>query len=261
LFRSAAPASPDFASRAGNLLAAAETSDQTDQENKMKFKAILAATTACALIAVAPSAKAGDLYVSVFGGLNMVVDSSGATDNPDGGWSSDADTGFVIGGTIGTSLDRWAQGLRVELETSYRRNDLGGSYVEVPDPTETETGILDGNLSTFAVMANVWYEFDIGSKMRPYIGGGAGWARMSGDVAAVETTPNTGSDFGTSNEASGFAWQLGVGGLYEVSPGVDVGIGYRYFNGPAFAEIWEGDVGKIENENHAVQVELKIDIQ
>jgi opacity protein-like surface antigen len=227
----------------------------------MKLKSLLAATTAFALVAAAPSANAGDLYVSVFGGLNMVADSSGLTDNTSGAWSSDADTGFVLGGTVGTTLDRWAQGLRVEMEVSYRRNDLGGNYVEVPDTSDTETGVLDGNLSTFAIMANAWYEFDIGSKMRPYVGGGVGWARMNADLVALETTPSSGSDFTTSDEQSGFAWQLGLGGRYEVSPGVDVGIGYRYFNGPAFDGIWEGDVGKIENENHAVQVELKIDIQ
>ena len=37
---------------------------------------------------------------------------------------------------------------------------------------------LDGNLSTFAILANAWYEFAIGSKMRPYVGGGVGWGEV-----------------------------------------------------------------------------------
>jgi opacity protein-like surface antigen len=226
----------------------------------MKLRTLLAATTACALIAAAPSANAGDLYVSVFGGLNMLADDSGPTNNDDGGgYDSDADTGFVIGGTVGTSLQNWAQGLRAEMEVSYRRNDLGGAWSE-PDEGP-DFGYLDGNYSTFAILANVWYEFDIGSKMRPYIGGGVGWSRMDAEVVAVSTTTGTGSDFNASANESGFAWQLGIGGRYEVASGVDVGLGYRYFNGPNFSDVWEGDTGSIHNENHTVQVELKIDIQ
>ncbi len=227
----------------------------------MKLKSLLAATTACALIASAPSANAGDLYVSVFGGLNMLADDSGpANSDATSAWSSDADTGFVLGGTVGTTLDRWAQGLRVEMEVSYRRNDLGGSYV-TDAPVAPNTGTIDGNMSTFAILANAWYEFDIGSKMRPYVGGGVGWGRMRGDMVAV-TSGGTGTTTSTSDRTeSGFAWQLGLGGRYEVSPGVDVGIGYRYFRGPDFHDFWGGDEGALENENHAVQVELKIDIQ
>lgn len=226
----------------------------------MKLKTLLAATTACALVAAAPSANAGDLYVSVFGGMNMLADDSGpawSNDIETSSWSSDADTGFVLGGTVGTTLDRWAEGLRVEMEVSYRRNDLGGNWVST-----NSDGAIDGNLSTFAILANAWYEFDIGSKMRPYVGGGVGWGRMHADMVALTSD---GSDTVTSASditESGFAWQLGLGGRYEVSPGVDVGIGYRYFRGPDFHDFFGGDYeGNLENENHAVQVELKIDIQ
>jgi OOP family OmpA-OmpF porin len=229
----------------------------------MKLKSLLAATTACALLAAAPSANAGDLYVSVFGGLNMLADDSGpawSNDIEDSSWSSDADTGFVLGGTVGTTLDRWAQGLRVEMEVSYRRNDLGGNWVT--SDSVSNTGTIDGNMSTFAILANAWYEFDIGSKMRPYVGGGVGWGRMRADMVALSSS---GSDTETTDNdvtESGFAWQLGLGGRYEVSPGVDVGIGYRYFRGPDHHDFWGDDyVGSLENENHAVQVELKIDIQ
>jgi OOP family OmpA-OmpF porin len=225
----------------------------------MKLKSLLAATTACALIAAAPSANAGDLYVSVFGGLNMLADDSGpANGNTTGGsaWASDADTGFVLGGTVGTTLDRWAQGLRVEMEVSYRRNDLGGNWFS----TDSD-GEIDGNMSTFAILANAWYEFDIGSKMRPYVGGGVGWGRMNGDMVALDSDGTETITSTSDRTESGFAWQLGLGGRYEVSPGVDVGIGYRYFRGPDFHNFFGGDEGSLENESHAVQVELKIDIQ
>jgi OmpA-OmpF porin, OOP family len=218
----------------------------------MKLKSLLAATTACALIAVAPSAKAGDLYVSVFGGLNMLADDSGRISSGPGVWNSDADTGFVLGSAVGTSLERWAEGLRVELEVSYRRNDLGGEWSQVRSGPPADLGDLAGNASTFAILSNVWYEFDIGAKVKPFVGGGIGWARQKSDIVFVDYT----STF--EDEASGFAWQLGVGGRYEVANGVDVGISYRFFHGPDISEVFYGE---IENDNHAVQVELKIDIQ
>ena len=225
----------------------------------MRMKSILAASTALALVAAAPVANADDLYVSVFGGLNMLADDSGPTDGNVGTWNSDADTGFVLGGAIGTSLSKWAQGLRVELEASYRRNDLGGDY-RTDTSANPDTGTILGNMSTFAIMANAWYEFDIGSKVRPYVGGGVGWARMHGDMQAL--TSGGDSDTYTSDvDYSGFAWQLGLGGRYEVANGVDVGLGYRYFNGPSFNDFFGGSYGRLDNENHAVQVELNIAIQ
>lgn len=248
----------------------------------MKMKAILAATTAMAIVSAAPAANAGDMYVSVFGGGNFLSDSSaGFTDNPGTSqevyaWNSDADTGFVLGGAIGTHLNRWAQGLKVELEVSYRRNDVGGGW-SVDEYSSgflstTAVGQLDANMSTFAIMANVWYEHDFGWKARPYIGGGFGWARSRFDGAlttGVESgTTDAGGETTWDLTNNGFAWQLGVGLNYEVSPGVDVGLGYRYFRGPEFNEPFAVDAnfvgsesfGKVENDNHSVAVNLNIAI-
>ena len=114
----------------------------------MQFRTILAASTALALVSAAPSAHAGDMYVSVFGGMNLLSDDSGVTteETTSGHWSTDADTGFVLGGAIGTHLDKWAQGLKVELEVSYRRNDLGGVWSE-PEESEILDNLLPRNIS------------------------------------------------------------------------------------------------------------------
>ena len=220
----------------------------------MRMKSVLAASTALAMLATTANAQAGDLYVSVFGGLNNVINSSGITDDGEsGGWSSDADTGFVVGGAIGTGLDKWVKGLRVEVEASYRRNDLGGVWSE---PTETETGVLAGNLSTFAIMANAWYEFDVGSAAKPYIGGGIGWGRFKGEMLALYSSTTDTTD---SNEDSGFAWQLGAGFRYEVAPAVELGLGYRYFHGPNYDGFFEG-ISSLDNDSHTIQVELSIGV-
>jgi len=243
----------------------------------MRMKRVLLASTALALLAGAQQAQAGDLYISVFGGANWVADSS-ANFTDTGGtdtttyyqWNTDADTGFVLGGAVGTHLDNWAKGLKVELEASYRRNDVAGGWAvsQITDGGEdAATGAIDANISTFAMMANVWYEHDMGWKVRPYIGGGLGWANAKLDGAGI-TTDGTDTFTSFDEHNSGFAWQLGVGLNYEAMPGVDLGLGYRYFNGPDFDEPFGIDpwfagkefFGKVDNNSHSVLINLTVDI-
>ena len=234
----------------------------------MRNKAIFLATTAVALVLMGTPAKADGLYVSAFGGLNFQSGSSGSqtSGSETTVFTEDADTGFVIGGAVGTELQRWVQGLRAEMEVSYRRNDRGGSHEFFYGTFDPAEGPINGNLSNFSVLANIWYEFDIGSKFRPYVGGGAGWARSNLEVATpIASDPDNvtlayGWDI-ADEEESGFAFQLGAGLNHPVAPGIDVGIGYRYFNGPNFDPIFVGKnslpVG-FDNENHSVLVNLTI---
>lgn len=212
----------------------------------MRINRVLLASTALALFAGVGQAQANDdLYMNFFGGVNFLADDSGAQ----GGsiFSTDADTGFVLGAAFGTELTNWAKGLSTELAVSYRRNDLGGTW--------NGGNAIEGNMATFAILVNTWYEFDVGSKFRPYIGGGAGWGRMNGDVVFV----GAGNYADFSN--TGFSWQLGAGIHYEVMEDVDVGIGYRWFRGPEF-EFGGGLFSNedIDNENHEVSVNIKIGI-
>lgn len=234
----------------------------------MRNKAIFLATTAVALVLMGTPAKADGFYISAFGGLSVQPGSSGSQSNgtETTTFSEDADTGFVVGGAIGTELRNWVQGLRAEMEVSYRRNDRSGNheyFYGLFDPAE---GPINGNLSNFSVLANIWYEFDVGSKFRPYVGGGAGWAQSRLEATApIASDPNnvtveTNWDT-TDEEANGFAFQLGAGINHNVAPGVDVGIGYRYFNGPNFDPIIVGKNNlpvDFENENHSVLVNLTI---
>lgn len=234
----------------------------------MQRKTLLLATTALAIFGAAQQAQADGLYLSVFGGANFSGDQSGRDTATNHTFTSlnlsgDADTGFVVGGAVGTELSRWVKGLRVEMEVSYRRNDNNGTFFLTGDSGSSDSGTFDANGSTFAVMANAWYEIDLGSKIRPYVGGGAGWARSHYEVnfnnfALTETDTD-------QIENSGFAWQLGIGALYEVAPGIDLGLGYRFFNGPRFSDI-ENDIihnhaeVNLDNESHAVMLNLNIEM-
>ena len=244
----------------------------------MRNKAIFLATTAVALVLMGSPAKAEGVYANIIGGLNWQPGSSGSLSTTTGSFTTntsfneDADTGFVIGGAIGVELSKWVQGLRTELEVSYRRNDRDGDHrvQQFYGTTNSDeaAGPIQGNLSNFSILANIWYEIDAGWKIRPYIGGGAGWTRARLEAAApvvtntgVPTPPNPWNT--TRQEESGFAYQLGAGFNRTVAPGVDVGIGYRYFDGPNFDPLFIGKNGVpvgFDNENHAVLVNLTINI-
>jgi opacity protein-like surface antigen len=228
---------------------------------------LLMSTGVAAALAFGGDAQASGLYISAFGGANWLQSASNhfAT----GGYSPDssqslhatADTGFVLGAAVGLHLDNWLNGVRTEFEVSYRRNDVHGDWSETSDGTDI--GPFVGHESTFAMMVNAWYDIDIGSKLRPYIGGGVGAAVAMNSGVIIDVDGGEGFvDERFDNRYFGMAWQLGVGGHYEVMPGVDLGLGYRYFRGPDFhyagsSGDWEGT---LRNENHSVVLDLTIGI-
>jgi opacity protein-like surface antigen len=261
----------------------------------MRFKSLLLGAASIAVIGSASQAQAGPFYVSVFGGLNFLTDKSAATSftsqtnrprfhttsTHTGAISEKSRTGFVLGGAVGVHLDRWVDGLRGELEASYRRNHIHGnwnSHVTTHHhrtsggegstrSTTSGEGTISGHMSTFAMMANVWYDIDIGSKLKPYVGGGAGWARSRVDLRGINTAAKNNSSTTTSNENSGFAYQLGAGVRYEFMHDASVGIGYRYFRGPDVNIFFGGKFAnqtqiplKFRDENHSVDLSLSIDI-
>ena len=221
---------------------------------------LLASVAAAAVFASSGQAQARDFYVSVLGGANWWPDQTRVTTafGSTTAFHFNADTGFVLGGAVGVHLDNWLHGLRAELEASYRRNKLNGNWTS----TSGSTGAITGHVSTFALMANVWYDIDCGSKFKPYVGGGAGWARSHFD--AVRFTASGSSTSGrTAFDVNGFAWQLGAGVNYEVMPGVDLGLGYRFMVDPRLHLGGEG-IGEqsitLDNHSHSVALSLTIDI-
>jgi opacity protein-like surface antigen len=230
-------------------------------------KRYLLASAAIAILASAGQAQARDLYISVLGGANWWEDQSQAGGESNTVISFETNTGFVLGGAVGLHLDNWLRGLRTEVEASYRRNNFDGHWVN----TETSSGAVDGSVSTFALMANVWYDIDLGSRLKPYLGGGAGWSRSHVDVVILTSSGATRSGEGTDAfDVSGFSWQLGAGVNYEVMPGVDVGLGYRFRVDPRLTFKEGGEFGgegfggedpfREDNHSHTVAVNLTIDI-
>jgi len=265
------------------------------------MKAYLRGTAAAAALLVgAATADAGQLYLSVFGGANWGSDLDPVTGG--GGavnasrteqvihqlpaphphtlafvftavtnftmTGADADTGFVVGATVGREYDNIMPGLRAEFELSFRRNKYGvatlsgggtdsdtassnfspggninypagltplaplvpvgpgvanapvsGTYTFQADFATNFTVADEGNVQTWALMANVWWDLTNDSQFTPYIGGGIGYAISKFDGGAVYD----GVD-------GNFAWQLGAGLNVAVSDSTALGLGYRYFD-------------------------------
>lgn len=219
--------------------------------------ALLASTTLAAFALAAPAEAAGGWYVSLTGGANWVDDndffvSSAPTTLT---WNTEADTGFIIAGAVGMYFGDVLSGLRGEVEFSWRSNNVGGFFTSNVGPIPpTEFGIVDYDHQTFSVMANAWFDIPMGGGFSPYVGGGIGWADTSIEGAYVCTNFCTVVPFDFSDD--GFAWQLGAGVNFNISPNVQLGVGYRFFQGPEPTALstWVGNTltNELENDNHSV---------
>lgn len=199
----------------------------------MRIKASLLATTAIAVAASGANAEASQFYVSIFGGGNWVEDDSAHLSINAGSTtfalSEDPDAGYVYGGAIGMNLGQYVKGFRAEVEVSFRANDINGTFQSQTSLANT-SGVIDADTSTLAVMANVWYDINIDPVIRPYVGGGIGWARVAANGTLYATTPTTGVRF--DDDSNGFAWQIGAGVNFVVTEDAVFSVGYRYFDGP-----------------------------
>ena len=182
----------------------------------MGLKKVLLASAAMLVgLAATDTAQAGGVYGTFSGGLNW-TDGIKAT-GPSTTVNTSADTGFVVSVAVGWHLDDIVmKGLRVELEGAYRHNNQPGTGVISSTSGVTQT------TSTWSVMGNVWYDFDMGGRLRPYFGGGIGWARDKFIPKPFAGAPTV--------ENEGFAWQAGAGLNVMLTPDASVGLGYRYMD-------------------------------
>jgi len=140
------------------------------------------------------------------GGVHYVSVWAGVTDTRDADLDSDVEISFDNGYGGGLAVGYDFGPARLEIEGSYRNNDL--------DKVRTSAGDFKANedLEVFTVLLNAYADFATGGPATPYLGVGAGYAR-----AEVE-------DF----DDEFVAGQLAAGVLFEVSPAVSVDLGYRY---------------------------------
>lgn len=127
----------------------------------------------------------------------------------------------------------------------------GGTFGAIgPTTTSSSTTIsiaTSGDIETWSLMANLWYDFNLGdSPITPFIGGGIGLAQLNMDYKAQVFAPfNDGRNplltnlTGTASVSSAiyhvddddfaFAYQLGAGLGFSLGNGMMLSAQYRYF--------------------------------
>ena len=205
------------------------------------------------------AASAEDFYISLSGGASFLGDSdnegaflgdfatgAGATiapgtvlpDGTEVGWATEFDTGYAINGAIGRHFNFF----RAELELAYQSNGVDthtGVAAGGIDLTGEDAGVLitgsdnlgvtvgdlvadgQGDVDTLFVLANLYYDFDLGGRFKPYIGAGAGVGFVDVDYSPSATPI-------IQDDTTAFAYQAMAGVAYQVTPATALFAGYRY---------------------------------
>jgi OOP family OmpA-OmpF porin len=202
---------------------------------------ILTVVTLLPIAAAAQSAQG--LYVSGTTGVNFLdtLQSSQATTRIDTG-----------AGPMGLGAVGWGfgDGLRAEIEGSYRSSDIDGISTRRVNGALLPLTDTSGNAGTSAVMVNVEYDIPVqplGLSIQPYIGGGVGYGWLDFDNAGghgfakfrlPENNTVSEPDLVSFGSGGAFAYQAIVGASLPLSmlPGLDLTVEYRYF-GMARADV------------------------
>jgi opacity protein-like surface antigen len=134
------------------------------------------------------------------------------------------------GGAAGLAFERSNGRIRLETEGRYRglieQTYLGFNENFSPrDPNPV--GIVQAkNLGGWSVLANVWRDFRLNDRFDVYGGGGIGATGFETSFQQIDVTR---PEPATRRNETGYAWQIGVGGIWNVSERVAVDASYRLF--------------------------------
>lgn len=219
---------------------------------------------AAAALFMPGTSAANDWYLAFGGSATLLQDSDSTLTDAVGNsidFTTEFDAGFGITGAMGYS---WNQ-VRLEGEVSYRQNDIDS--IELTSITLAGIGSFttaaafegDGDVSALGFMVNGWYDFNTGSRWTPYLGIGVGTAQISINDASVTIL---GVDVPLADDDDWvFAYQAGAGITYEISPNVDISLGYRFFgtSDPDFTDV-SGIPFDVEYMSHNIEVGVRIGI-
>jgi len=228
----------------------------------------LAALVAVAL--TAGPARADDVYLNFFGGLNIVPDQKLAYEDAGpplyGNLTNGTvgyDVGYGFGAAVGYAMDVGAGfALYGEAEVSYRSNHI--DYNRGTDENgDIEAGREYGNSSILAGMANLGLRYAVVDGLAVHAAGGVGYASWTYGYEGNANDPNVIGAFESESQGS-FAWQAIAGLGYEVAPGLEVGFEYRYFSigDQSFVHTYNGSPLRDDTsyDSHSVFATIRIEM-
>lgn len=163
-------------------------------------------------------------YIQGFLGYSQLQDTdfSGTIGGASQSVDTEFDGGFGLGVAVGTEIPRWSNdkiGTRVELELSYRDNDVDSVDFSGNGPGSEAN--ISGDVSQTSLFANVLFDFKQNSAWTPYAGFGIGAAYSDLDFAYG---PGVALDDSDTN----FAAQLIAGVAYDINATTAFTVDARY---------------------------------
>jgi opacity protein-like surface antigen len=154
----------------------------------------------------------GGPYISLFAGATFDAQDPEGSYEGSYTYTFDTDTGFLVGGAIGAHI---TPNFRGEVELSFKSHDIDG----VDDSDGDAITGASGDVDIFFVLANFWYDFDMGA-FTPYIGGGVGVAKVNADLTLYDSY-----DWDVDNWT--LAGQVGAGLQWKFADNWGLDLGYR----------------------------------
>ena len=231
----------------------------------MKKTLSLLAVLAVAGMASAP-VQAATHYASGMAGIswmqNMDAINTYSENSPHFDAKYDLTSGINLLGAVGCDYGTY----RIEGELGYQSNDLKSmTGLHVLD--QGWEGPVKGDISVVSILANGYYDFDLGSKVQLYATAGVGAAQISFNKLGTDNVAF--HDPGVySNDETTLAWQVGAGLAVPISDHVKLDLRYRYFattdvtisSESFFYYVNESDPIKTNVSSHSVLLGLRVDI-
>jgi opacity protein-like surface antigen len=135
--------------------------------------------------------------------------------------------------SLNAFVGRRFSNFRVEAEVLSTNNSLKDAELTFVSAPALNNRITSGKVSNFSVMINGYYDLDIGSAVKPFIGAGIGYSFTTSSIRSVP--------FPLEGTTSGLSVQLKVGAAYTLFDRTDIYAQYRYLNTPVSTQV-NGDV-------------------
>ena len=210
-------------------------------------------------------------YIAAGIGANWLQDTDlqGSVNNAAGTKiENEFETGYVGVLSLGWGF---GNGLRAEIEGSYRSNEVSDTKTGGQSIQGTASGT--GTATSYGVMANILYDFDLGSSLGgivPYIGGGVGY--IWHDYQAVGGSCSDGRQLVYNGDTGAFGDPAILGAALPIDsvPGLAITAEYRFMgttghdiNGTVNARGQAGGQGQVrlnsevDNFNHSLLIGLR----